>query len=322
MSKLAHLTQILITLQYKKLVTASELAEIINVDKKTIYRYIDTLVAADLPVYTKKGRHGGFYLDGEIFIKDAKLNEEEMKALLIAAEILTADNGFAFEHEFKRAVTKIKNVSLRNDDKLSVLDSAKDFKISSIGDLGKIEDIMCKINYAMSKGRAVEIIYYSLAKNSTTKERVDPYNIILREGSWYIVAYSYMKNEVKFFALSRIKSLIVTDDIFIKPRDFKLGEFLDKNWVVFRGGNKQIKIKFSKKTAEFVRNIKWHANQSIEDEKDGTIIMSLFLDDFAEIKQWIMGFGAEVEVLEPKELRDDIADDIKKLYVNYKIKMA
>jgi predicted DNA-binding transcriptional regulator YafY len=319
MSKLAHLTQILITLQYERLVTASELAEVINVDKKTIYRYIDTLVTANIPVHTKKGRHGGFYLDDEIFIKDVKLDEEEIKALLIAAHILTTDNGFAFEHELKRAVTKIKNVSIKNDDVLSVINPSKEFKIYNIGDLEKIDDMMCKINYAMSKGRSLDISYYSQTKNSAAKGRMDPYNIVLREGDWHIIAYSHLKNEVMLLNLSRVKSLRVTEDIFIKPKDFSLGDFLEKNWGLFRGSNKQIKIKFSKKAAEFVKDIKWHPYQSIESQEDGGIILSLYLDEFAEIKQWILGFGAEAEVLEPEELRKEISDDITELYINYKI---
>lgn len=320
MSKLAHLTQILITLQYKRLVTASELAEVINVDKKTIYRYIDTLVTANIPVHTKKGRHGGFYLDDEIFIKNVKLDEEEIKALLIAAHILTTDNGFAFEHELKRAVTKIKNVSLKDDDKLSMINPSKEFKIYNIGDLGKIEDMMSKINYAMSKGRSLDISYYSPTKNSSAKGRIDPYNIVLREGNWYIIAYSYLKNEVKLINLSRVKSLEVTEDIFIKPKDFLLGDFLEKNWGLFRGKDNHIKIKFSKKVAEFIKDNKWHPHQNIENQEDGGIILNIYLNEFCEIKQWILGFGAEAEVLEPEELRKEIADDIMKLYMNYKIK--
>lgn len=63
MSKISHLVKMLIMLQYKEITTATELSEILGVDKKTIYRYKNTLISSDIPVHTKKGRYGGIYIE-------------------------------------------------------------------------------------------------------------------------------------------------------------------------------------------------------------------------------------------------------------------
>ncbi|NMM63214.1 transcriptional regulator [Clostridium sp. P21] len=317
MSKISHLIEMIITLQYKGLTTATELAETLEVDKKTIYRYISSLNKANIPVHTKKGRYGGFYIDQEFFMKPSKLSEEELQALLMSAQILTKENGFVYESELQKAVTKIKSLYINSDNELNYLNEDGNFKINEVGSLQNLQDKISQINYAMSRGRTLSINYFSINRNNLTIKKVDPYNLIFREGSWYIIGYYYKNDKVETFKVSRIQNLKVTEEIYMIPHTFSLKEYLDENWAIFKGDKNKIIIKFDEKVSEFIKNGKWHPNEQIQNLEDGSVLLTIYLDELDEIKSWILGFGKNAEVIEPVELREEIKKEIEYIYKKY-----
>ncbi|MBV7272309.1 YafY family transcriptional regulator [Clostridiaceae bacterium UIB06] len=317
MSKISHLLEMIITLQYKGLTTAADLAEALEVDKKTIYRYINSLNKANIPVHTKKGRYGGFYIDKEFYMKPSKLSEEELQALLMATQILTEKNGFVLEKNLQTAVSKIKNICINDNEELKCLNETGFFRMNEIGNLQDLEDKISKINYAINRGRSISINYFSLNRSSLTVKKVDAYNLLFREGGWYIIGYCHMNNTVETFKLSRIKTLKVTEEIYMIPRTFSLKEYLNNNWGVFKGEKIKVSIKFDKNVSDFIKNGKWHINQQIEDQEDGSILLNLYLDDTEEIKNWVMSLGKYAEIVEPKKLRDELKMEIEQIYKKY-----
>jgi predicted DNA-binding transcriptional regulator YafY len=320
MSKLAHLAQIVIILQYKKFVTALELSQVLEVDRKTIYRYIDTLIEAKVPIQTRKGRNGGFYLDDSIFMKEMKLSIEELQALLMASEVLTEKNGFLFEHQLKSAVTKIKNCSIEQLDSevvFSNIEGHVPFNIKTIGLLEKMNSKINKINNSIENGRAVKADYYSINKQSLTSVTVDPYALIFREADWYLIGFEHQSNCIKAYALSRVKKIMTTEFFFIKPASFKLDQFIENSLSVFYGDKIEVIIKFAKEASSIICDVKWHCRQVIEELEDESILVKLYLDDFNDIKKWIIGFGKAAEVLEPLQLREEIKQNIRELQSIY-----
>lgn len=317
MSKISHLLEMIITLQYKGLTTASELAETLEVDKKTIYRYINSLNKANIPVHTKKGRYGGFYIDEEFYMKPSKLSEEEIQSLLMATEILTEENGFTQQKELQSAVSKIKSFSINDNVELKGLNDNGDFKISEIGSLQNLEDKISKINYSMNRGRALSLNYFSINKNSLTIRKVDPYNLIFKSGAWYIIGYCHMKEQVETFKVSRIKSLKITDEIYMRPHSFQLKDYLENCWALFTGEKTKIIIKFDKDMDSFITDTKWHANQEIKVLEDGAILFSIYVDEIESVKNWVMGFGKNAEIIEPSELRNEIKQEIEEMFKKY-----
>ncbi len=317
MSKISHLIEMIITLQYKGLTTATELAETLEVDKKTIYRYINSLNKASIPVHTKKGRYGGFYIDQEFYMKPSKLSEGELQSLFMSTQILTKENGFMYEKDLQKAVTKIKNLYMNSESELKHINESGNFKINEIGSLQNLEDKISQINYAMSRGRTLSINYFSINRNNLTIKKVDPYNLIFREGSWYIIGYYYKNDQVQTFKISRIQSLKITDEIYMIPHNFSLKEYLEENLTAFKGDKSKVVIKFDKEVSSFIKNGKWHINEQIENLDDGSLLLSIYLDELNEIKNWILGFGKNAEVIEPIVLREEIKKEIEDIYKKY-----
>lgn len=309
MSKLAHLAEILITLQYKNFVTALELSEILGVDKKTVYRYIDNLIEANIPIQTRKGRNGGIYLEESFFMKSPRLTIEELESLLLAEKILTKENGFAYENTLKSAVGKVKNISqLKIDKKLGN---------GIMENLNNIDDKLYNIILSIEKGRAIEIEYLTVAKDRLVKAKVDPYTVIYRMGEWHLIGYEQNTSVVKSFYVRLISKIKNTNMVFIKPADFSLGNFIKDYFGVFYGNKTEVKIKFNESLKSLISHAKWHASQEIQEMEDGSLILSIFLDELSEIKNWVMAFGSAAEVIEPLQLREEIKQEILKLKVLY-----
>ena len=317
MSKIAHLIEVLITLQYKKLTTASELAQVLKVDKKTIYRYINNLNLANVPIHTIKGRYGGFYIDETFYMKPPKLNFQELQSI-IAIEQSIEDSNFPLKRDLRNAVAKIKSICLKDDKELEEKLEGSSIKLYNLGDTLRLDEKIDKINYSMERGRTLDIEYFTINKNTLYEENVDPYNLIFKDGDWYIVGYSHDEDKVKVYRLSRIRNIDITNDIYMKPKTFSLNDFLTNSWGVFNGEKQLVKVKFSKNIAELIRKIKWSSTQEIEDLDDGSMILKFYIDELGDIKTWILGFGGEAEVIEPLSLRADINEEIKKLLNIYK----
>lgn len=317
MSKIANLLDIMMILQYKELTTASELSEMLNVDKKTVYRYIDSLSKANVPVHTRKGRYGGFYIDKDFYIKSADLNYRELKALLMASAVFTERAGFAYERDLKNAVHKIKNLYVNKNMNFDSIDNTGIFSMNSIGNTENLENKIHKINFSMLKGRSLSINYFSINKNDLTAMKVDPYDLIFKEGIWYIIGYCHMKDDIESFQLDRIRTLEINDDIYMRPHTFSLEDYLEHNSQIFAGDKIKIVIKFDKSMADFIQNTKWHVNQTIEKLQDGSLLFRLYINDIKDIEQWVLGFGKNAEVIEPKELKENIKLEIEELYKKY-----
>ena len=191
-------------------------------------------------------------------------------------------------------------------------------KLYNLGDTLRLDEKIDKINYSMERGRTLDIEYFTINKNTLYEENVDPYNLIFKDGDWYIVGYSHDEDKVKVYRLSRIRNIDITNDIYMKPKTFSLNDFLTNSWGVFNGEKQLVKVKFSKNVAELIRKVKWSSTQEIEDLDDGSMILKFYIDELGDIKTWILGFGGEAEVIEPLSLRADINEEIKKLLNIYK----
>lgn len=313
MSKISHILQLLIILQYKEFVTAGELSDFLMVDKKTIYRYINSLNSANIPIHAKKGRYGGFYIDKNFYMKSPELDENEIKALLMAGQILTEENGFIYEKEYKSAIGKIKNnLSGKNID-LNNIYNYKDFNINSIGNNKISQDKISKICSGIMNNKSIDISYFNINRNEITFRKVDPYDIIFKYGKWYIVGYCHFNKYIEIFDINRIKNIKDTKDTFIISKDFSINNFLEKYKTIFIKDKMKVQLKFNKNRADFIKNNRWYANEEINELKDGNILFEVYVENFKEIKRWILGFGEDVQVLSPKELKNQLRDEVSKL---------
>jgi len=110
----------------------------------------------------------------------------------------------------------------------------------------------------------------------------------------------------------------VTAFHFQRPEDFDLHEHFARSFGVFHGGGEvHVKIRFSAEAARYVQESKWHPSQQLSPQADGSLVAEFDLDGTEEIKRWVLSFGRWAEVVEPKELRHELGQEIEGLVARY-----
>ena len=116
------------------------------------------------------------------------------------------------------------------------------------------------------------MIYFTMSRSEETRRKLAPYKIWFFDDSFYLIGNCGMREDVRVFALDRIKNLELTDDTFEMPADFDLEDFMRLSFGVFRGEPIQVKIRFAADIAGYISEKIWHESQIIETQSDGSII--------------------------------------------------
>jgi predicted DNA-binding transcriptional regulator YafY len=172
---------------------------------------------------------------------------------------------------------------------------------------------LAEINRALAEQRTLEMRYYSLSRSAETERRVDPYHLTFYQGGLYLIGHCHLRRDVRVFAVERIRSLRVLDATFTRPPGFDAEAYLRDAWGVVRGDLIDVRAVFSAVAAPHVRGRLWHASQEFRELPGGRLELRLRVADTLEVRRWLLGFGAEVEVLEPPALREAIRHEAERL---------
>ena len=274
--------------------TAPELAERFEVSVRTIYRDIDALSGAGIPVYAEQGRNGGIRLMNDFVLDRVVLSEEEKQ------EILTALQGI-------RTMQNI--VGSRTLEKLSgmfQLSSENWFEVdfsrwgNEAPDNGKFERLRAAIVHC----RKVRIRYAG-SNGSMSVRNVEPHKLAYKASAWYLKAFCCVKQDWRVFKLNRILDLEMLDE------DFEYRDIPEPAGGL-RGEYPEITLRFSREAAyrvydEFDEN-------DIQRKESGDLIVSAKMPEDAWLTGFLLSFGTQVEVLSPGYLREILAGQAKEIY--------
>jgi predicted DNA-binding transcriptional regulator YafY len=156
-----------------------------------------------------------------------------------------------------------------------------------------------------------------MSRRKETRRKVDPYRVWFFDGTFYLIGLCHMRNEVRIFALDRIKMLHQTKETFKVPEDFNLDDFMGSSFGVYQGAPISIKVWFHPGVAGYIKEKIWHGSQQIHPRDDGSIIFESDVAGTDEIRFWIMTWGSKAEVLEPESLREKIQAEAEKMAGRY-----
>ena len=163
-----------------------------------------------------------------------------------------------------------------------------------------------EIHRALAEGKAIRMRYYSLSRDAETERRVDPYHVTHVDGGVYLVAHCHLRGEVRVFAVERIRTLEVLRDTFTMPAGFDASAYLRGAWAIVRGDLITVRAVFDRVAAPHVRGRLWHTSQELRELPGGRLEVRLTVADTLEVRRWLLGFGAAVQVLAPPTLREAI----------------
>jgi proteasome accessory factor B len=127
----------------------------------------------------------------------------------------------------------------------------------------------------------------------------------------------YRNQQFLAFAIERIRSVQLTNLRFSERADFDFDEWQKTAFNMIWGDPKPVKLRFSSVQAPYVRERTWHAAQKLIEQTDGSLIMEMSVGDLGEVRRWLLGWGAEAEVLEPEELAREIEEHARRILSRY-----
>lgn len=295
----SRLFKIVYYLLNKGQITASELAEKFEVSVRTIYRDIEALSGAGIPIYAETGRNGGIRLMNNFVLDKAVFSEEDKKEILTALQSLNAAKHINNDDTLNK-LSALFNVNLVN---------WLEVDFSRWGDKPRDNEKFDRIKTAIIHSRCMKIFYVS--SHGKINERViQPLKLLYKSKDWYLKAYCRLKQDFRIFKLNRILKWDILEERFL-PITFP--DVQDES----QQSNNKITLYFHKEMAYRVYD-EFDINQ-IQLGKDGDLVVTANMPEDDWLIGYLLSFGVQVEIIEPVHLKKILAAKAKELYEKYKI---
>jgi predicted DNA-binding transcriptional regulator YafY len=180
-------------------------------------------------------------------------------------------------------------------------------------DFSRSRDVIAALTRAIQHHFTVTLSHATPQHRNAVEYRLDPYRLQYHQGGLYLIALDHAKEDVRTFAVERIRTAAVTRSRFTPPPAATLDELQSTAFQLIHGEPQLIRIRFSPEQAPYVAERIWHESQKLEEQPDGSVILSLTVASLWEVKRWLLGWGADAEVLEPCDLRQAVFDECKDL---------
>lgn len=287
--------------------TARELARSCGVTERTFYR--DLLELSAMGIHVEVGPvRGGYVLASRSFLPPLNLTAEELLAVQVALEnpVLA---GTPWARPAASALDKILAGTGRS--MADALPAAAHVQLHPrpLAEDTRQREILAVLQQGLAERRSLLLTYDSASDPpDVPRERaVDPLRIFFHSRSWYLAAFCHHFGEARLFKVKRIRDAALTDRRYQIPRDFDFEAWLAGAWRLFRGEPPvTVRARFAPGVAHLIRETRYHPTQQVTDEPDGGALFTATVSGWREIGWWLLGFGDQVEVLEPPELRAEL----------------
>jgi CRISPR-associated endonuclease/helicase Cas3 len=297
----------------------SDLSRLLALDPSTVSRYIRD-ISRDLQVYEDDERL--VHIDPEGLTMQMELTIYELAFVHLASRLFLKSFDKYNPHA-GTCLSKLARLFNRfSPDTGRFLDStaAELEKRRSSNDCA-YREILKSIVTAWVLGRKTRIVHHSHRRNEDDTYLFHPYWIEPGSGktSVYAIGFSEEENQYRILKVDRIGKVEVLDDLFTVREDFEIGKYLHNAWGIWTSENPPVEIvlRFSPNVRGRVLENKWHDTEKTEATDDGGILWKASVSQPLEMIPWIRGWGADVEVLEPADLRQAIREELdrmKKMY--------
>ncbi len=304
----SRLLTILITLQLRGHVSARALAEQLEVSKRTIYRDIDELSAAGVPVQADRGSQGGFALIGGFRTELTGLTDAETEALLLAGvPAAAADLGLAAP----ASAARLKLLeSLPPSGRKAAQRVAERFHVDLVDWHQRVHPPPHLQTIARAVWRQRRLILHYESWTRTSQADVEPLGLVLKAGRWYLLAA--VKERVRIYRLDKVLDVTALDVTFTRPPSFDIGKAWKANVARFEAGLQQGSATLRMQASSIPRlgSISAAMAEPLLDassDAQGWREARVPIESIRYAASLLLGFADQVEVVEPNELRVEIA---------------
>ncbi len=309
--------------------TIQELQKILGRDRTSVYRLKRTIEDLGFPVFEEK------HPDDErvkiirleqsfvsklpnISVPNLNLSPSEIISLYLLRAATQTYKGTDIESTVKSAFCKLDHfVPAQFEKNIARLRTLFVGSARMTKDYSGKEKIIDDLTRAILKNNSCRVRYLAFYDETEKSYLIEPLHFFENKGGLYLFVRVPKYNDIRVLAVERIKSLTVTDETFEYPEDFDPEERLSSCFDLVLDDPVHAKIWFSAYQAKYIRERKYSPTQKIIQNPDGSIILELTTSGRYEVMRWVLAFGAEAEVLEPKAMREEIASSLKSTLDRY-----
>ncbi len=227
MPKIDNMLAILWMLRSGEKITAKQISEKLEMNIRTVYRYIDTLSTSGVPIISEPGHNGGYTLLNN-FIEAPLFFDFEEQTSLFHAAVFAEEAGYYGGEALNRAISKLSKYSNQvQETKINQHLTSLEV-ISRLSSLS-MESFLKELEMSVTDGYSVKILYPKSGEKQLNYRLVDPYRIIYWNNKWYVIGFCHLRNDIRSFRLDRIESLMLTENKFNRPENFSARDFFIKN---------------------------------------------------------------------------------------------
>ena len=299
-----RLFEIVYILMNKKITTAKELSEHFEVSQRTIYRDIETLCQAGIPIYTNKGKGGGIGLMEHFVLNKSVLSEQERNDILSALQGFKATSYSDTDQVLSKLNSMFGN---KNSDWIEV-----DFTYWNNNEDDKIKFQMLKESILNQK---VIQFKYNNSYGEESHRIVEPRKLFFKGQAWYLYGYCRDKTDLRYFKISRIKDLHIEIEVFNVPP----ATDNEKVEVPPRETHNMISADLKVDAEMAYRIFDEFPQEAIIKNEDGSFLIHAKLQAGGWLLGYLMSYEDHLEILKPIELREKLIDKYKNALKKYEI---
>lgn len=312
MNRFNRVTSILIQLQTRKIVKAKDIAERFGISIRTVYRDIQTLAEAGVPIGSEAGI--GYYLADGYRLPPVMFTGEEVTAFLTAEKFIEKFTDNSIDVNFKSGMMKIRAI-LKSTEKDMLENIEENIEVLKRGPQLRntaSSNYMQILIESISERRSLNIRYHSFYSNEIKDRNIEPIGIFFSGGYWHTIAFCELRQDYRDFRLDRILNITKTENPFIKEHP-SIKDYLSK--VSKEQNLETIIIRVDKKVTQYLADQKYY-NGFINEEDFGDTIQMTFLTSSTEyFVRWFLMFADRANIISPESLKTMLSEkltDIKK----------
>lgn len=303
--KIDRLISIIMILLENKKISATKLAEMLEVTPRTIYRDIETINQSGIPIITYPGVNGGIGIMEEYKINKKLFTTSDITTLLIG---LGSISSTLSKEEIVNTLAKVKGlVPAEKMRDIELKSNQINIDLTSWIGNKNLQPNLEEIKRALNE---IKLLTFKYSDRSSKKSnrKVEPYRLVLKDTNWYLQGYCTSKQDFRTFKLSRISAIEILEDTF-NPREFEGKSLGSSDWIK----KKIITIKLVIHESLRERIMEYCGEENIKSYGENKLIVDFPFteDDFSY--NIVLGFGHKCECLEPAHVREEIINRIKRL---------
>lgn len=298
---------------------ADGLAAECGVSRRTVFRDLEALRVAGVPLQYDADRDR-YSIPSSYFLPPVNFTASEALSMVALLSEMGRGDRLPFYESAHAAALKLESCfppPLR--ERLRTLSRAIRIRPTHISPMRDKRGIYERLVDARARRRVVRIEYESLTEWTRISTKLRVYHLLFCRHSWYAIGRSSFHSSVRTFNLNRIVSLQLLPERFTVPKGFSVERHLRNAWMLIpgEGSDYRVEVRFTPLVAHNVAEVLWHKTQQVEYQEDGSLIFRARVSGLNEIVWWILGYGDQAEVIQPRKLRLLVAQRARNMAALY-----